>query len=288
MARALDIMDSSPEALLAAEREIAKRHVGKFPWGSLIWAIMNLSVWFALWPLVLFADLSFWIAFPIACTNMALFYLPSHEAQHDIFARPGTKWRWLNETVGTLSAAPLVIPYRMLRLTHLEHHKHTNDPLRDPDYATHADTAWGAIWASIRAKAPRGAQTDTYERVCRAQEREDILIEAALYQLGFYSFLFATAWTGHAIEAALLWWLPRHIGLTYIHFYLSWAPHNPNLPKGRYKDTRAFRSWLGNLSSLGMQAHIVHHLHPRIPLFRTPRAYREMKPILEARGCRLD
>jgi beta-carotene hydroxylase len=279
-------MDS--KSLLRQEREIARRHIGRFPWGSLLWAILNLAVWLALWPLVFFGGLSLWIAFPIACANVALCYLPSHEAQHDIYARPGERLRWLNEMVGTLSVIPLVTPYRLLRITHLEHHKHTNDPMRDPDYGTHAETAWGAIWASIRARAPRGAQTDSYEQVCKEQGREDILVEAALYQLGFYALLFALAWTGYAIEAAALWWLPRHIGVTYTHFYLSWAPHNPTMGKGRYKDTRAFRSWLGNFSSLGMQAHIVHHLHPRIPLLRTPKAYREMKPILEARGCQLD
>ena len=38
---------------------------------------------------------------------------------------------------------------------------------------------------------------------------------------------------------------------------------------------------------MGMQYHIIHHLHPRIPLYRTPRAYWEMRDILEARGCDL-
>jgi len=38
---------------------------------------------------------------------------------------------------------------------------------------------------------------------------------------------------------------------------------------------------------MGMQYHIVHHLHPYIPLSQTPAAYREMKPILRARGCDL-
>lgn len=104
----------------------------------------------------------------------------------------------------------------------------------------------------------------------------------------FYGILFALAWSGHAIEAALLWWLPRHIGLTYIQYYLSWAPHHPGTDKGRYRDTRSFRAIFGNLGSMGMQCHIVHHLHPRIPLYRTPRAYWQMRDILEARGCRLE
>ena len=57
--------------------------------------------------------------------------------------------------------------------------------------------------------------------------------------------------------------------------------------QGRYKDTRGFASWLGAWSSLGMTAHIVHHLHPRIPLDKTPAALRELYPIFEARDCDL-
>jgi beta-carotene hydroxylase len=111
------------------------------------------------------------------------------------------------------------------------------------------------------------------------------VLDGVIYQVIHFGILFALAWSGYALEAALLWWLPRHIGLTYIQFYLSWAPHHPGEKTGRYRDTRSFRSILGNIGSLGMQYHIIHHLHPRIPLYRTPKAYWEMKPILEARGC---
>ena len=278
----------SERELRAAEREIARRHTDRFPWGSLLWAALNTLVWLSLWPLVFVAGLPLWVAFPVACVNVALSYLPSHEAQHDIFARPGSRLRWLNELVGHLSVIPLAIPFGLLRATHLEHHKHANDPELDPDYYSHAATPGRAILTAIRARRPRGGQSDDYRASAERLGRDDLVIKAALYELAYYGFLFALAWSGFALEAAALWWLPRHVGLVYIIFYLSWAPHNPGLSKGRYRDTRSFRSWGGNISSLGMQAHIVHHLHPRIPLLRTPKAFREMEPILRARGCRLD
>lgn len=37
-----------------------------------------------------------------------------------------------------------------------------------------------------------------------------------------------------------------------------------------------------------MQYHIFYHLHLYIPLVRTPAAYREIRPKVEARGCDLD
>ena len=83
------------------------------------------------------------------------------------------------------------------------------------------------------------------------------------------------------------WVLPLVLAFVYIRFFLAWAPHHPGKRQGRYRDTRAFKSRLGNLLSLGMQYHIVHHLYPHIPLSKTPAAYRELKPILQQRGCDL-
>ena len=51
--------------------------------------------------------------------------------------------------------------------------------------------------------------------------------------------------------------------------------------KGRYRDTRAWRSPVGTILSLGMEYHIIHHLFPKIPLFQTGPAFHEMKALLE-------
>lgn len=271
--------------LMRIEREIAAHHLNRFPWGSVVWAIGNLAVWLSLWPLVFLGILPLWLAFPIATLNIMLSYLPSHEAQHDIIARPGSKLRWLNQFVGHVSTLPLVLPYRVAKLTHMEHHKHANHSELDPDYNTHARGPLQAIWKSLRNRQPGTAHpyAATLERI----GRQDVLLDYVTYELVFYGTLITLALTGHAIEAALVWWLPRHIALTYIQYYLSWAPHNPALTTGRYRDTRSFKSALGNIGSMGMQYHIVHHLHPRIPLMRTPRAYWEMRDVLEARGCEI-
>ena len=281
-----DLSTLSEKELMQAEREIARRHIDKFPYLAVFWAFANLAVWLSLWPLVFMGLLPLWAGFIIATFNVMLSYLPSHEAQHDIIAKPGTKLRWLNEIVGHLSTIPLVLPYRVAKLTHMEHHKHANDPDLDPDHSTHANGPLHAIWKSFANRQPRAkggfnAYGDTLLRL----ERLDALLDGVIYNLLFYGILSVLAWSGHAIEAALLWWLPRHIGMTYIQYFLSWAPHHPARQKGRYRDTRSFRSILGNIGSMGMQYHIVHHLHPRIPLYRTPMAYWQMRDILEARGC---
>ena len=169
----------------------------------------------------------------------------------------------------------------------MEHHAHTNNPQLDPDYSVHAPSDFAFLTNSIMRRQPGADANKAYADALQRTNKGHVLIDAVVYNLVYLGFLFAMAWSGYALEAALLWWLPRHIGLTYIQYYLSWAPHHPGKAQGRYRDTRAFRSRLGNLLSLGMQYHIVHHLYPHIPLSKTPAAYREMKPILQQRGCDL-
>jgi len=284
-----DLSRLSDADLMRLEREIAREHMGHFPTFAVFWGFLNLAVWLALWPLVFTGLVPLWLGFIVATLCMTLSYLPSHEAQHDIIARPGERLRWLNEALGHLSTIPLMLPYRVAKLTHLEHHKHTNDPMLDPDYSVTASGPWSAIWASIRNRQPRvDGGLKAYRGTLQRIGRDDVILDAVVYEIVFFGALFALAWTGHAVEAALLWWLPRHIGLTYIQYYLSWAPHHPGNETGRYRNTRSFRALLGNIGSLGMQYHVVHHLHPRIPLCRNPAAYWALKPVLEARGARVD
>lgn len=287
-----EVITHSQKVLLEKERAVAARHMGKFPWGSVVWCFANLACWIALWPLVMLGYVPLWLGFMVATANVALCYLPSHEAQHDIIARPGDRLRWLNELVGHVSTVPLLLPYRVAKITHMEHHKHANHPEKDPDYSSHAPSAAAAIWKSFMNRQPSASGgLSRYGEIMQEMDTpvtQKALSVAILYQLFFYTFLIAMAWSGFALEAALLWWLPQHVGVTYIQFYLSWAPHHPGAEQGRYKDTRAWRSRLGNVLTMGMQYHVIHHLYPRIPLMRTPRAYWEMRDVLEARGVPID
>ena len=282
----------SDAELTRREREIARKYMQGISIPMVLWPILNLSCWLALWPLVLTGIMPLWLAFPIALVNITLAYLPSHEAQHDIYARPGDKLRWLNEAIGHLSLIPLAYGYRILRLTHLEHHKNTNDPVLDPDHVfNHGGNLWQTIWLSIQSYQPGSKASSSYGD-CLQRLGTDEAKRAYIEQIGIIlahmAILFTCAYNGLALEALLLWWLPLKIGVIYVRIYLSWLPHFPGHETGRYADTRGFSSWLGVWSSLGMTAHIVHHLHPRIPLDRTPAALHEMTPILQARNCRMD
>ena len=282
-----DLSQLSNAELRRMELKIARKYSGNVPWIAVIWAFGNLAVWLSLWPLVLMDILPLWLAFPIATINLALVYLPTHEAQHDIIARPGTKLRWLNELVGHATSWMLLFPFQVLRVTHLDHHRHTNDPELDVDITSSAKGPWQAIWNAIQGRQPKAKRNMDYLASLARNGREGLIVLSLLYRIGFIAILGAFAWNGFALEALLLWWLPYQIAITYIVFFLSWAPHHPGSHQTRYTNTRSWKSAVGNIGSMGMQFHIVHHLHPYIPLHLTPAAYHEMRPILEARGCRL-
>ena len=285
---AVDLSTLSHAELLRLERQIAKRHSGMVPWGAVVWAFANALCWLALWPLVLTDTIPLWLGFLIATINLSLVYLPNHEAQHHIIGRPGTKWYWLNEFVGHATSWLWLYPFEFLRVTHLDHHRFANNPELDPDIQSHAKGPWSAIWSSIKSRQPVGGLVDDYLRSIIRNGRSDLLALTLFYRFAYFGILIALAWMGFALEALLLWWLPYQIALTYIQFFLSYAPHSPGLGQGRYADTQNWRSRVGNLGSMGMQFHIIHHLHPYIPLSRTPAAYWEMRPILLARGCRME
>lgn len=281
------VTEATTPGLRTREKAIAEQFIGGFPWIMVVWPLVNTSLWLALWPLVMTRALPLWAGFLIATINMTAAYLPSHEAQHHIIVPEGSRWHWFNEFIGWYALIPMFAPLTVLRVTHFEHHRHTNDPLLDPDIPMAANSAWAAIGRAVVKGQPRHDRYGMTLQRLGTSAAKTAALHAMAAKAVQYSILAALAWSGHALDALLLWWLPLKIGLAYINFYLSWAPHRPMTGRGRYKDTRAFKSFFGNIGSSGMQYHIIHHLYPTIPLNRHPAAFRALRPILEERGCDL-
>lgn len=288
----VDYSAMSDRELARAELEIARKYIGGFPYFMAFWGITNFLTWLSVMVLTIGGVMPLWIAFPISILTGILSYLPSHDAQHSTYGKNG-KLLWFNEFMGYVSTIQTMMPYKILYLTHMEHHAHTNDPELDPDYAVAADTWWGHLWVAYNARQPGSpkSQAISYAKTLARLGMNNppvvrAVIEANVQKISSWSIIAALAWSGYAIEVALLWWLSTYIAVYYIALMLSWAPHFPHPKQGRYGNTRHFKFPFGNIVALGMEAHIVHHLHPAMPLTKNAAAYRELKPILDARGCR--
>ena len=282
-----NLSELSDTQLDVLERQIAGKYMNVVPWGAVVWGIGNCLVFLTIIPLVLMSILPLWIGFIMSTLCCILAYLPSHEAQHNIIAGRGKPLRWLNELVGHVSTIPLVYPYRVLRATHMEHHKHCNHPELDCDIDIHAKSSAHFFLQQLKNRQPDSKRNVAYSACLERTNQSHFMLDAVIMRAVYFIVLFTMALTGFAIEAFFLWWLPQLIGNVYLEYYLAWAPHHPGDEQGRYRDTRAFKSRFGNIVSMGMQYHIIHHLYPRIPLSLTPAAYRDLKPVLAHRGCEL-
>ena len=180
---------SGPE-LFKLEREIARKHSGMFPFLMVFWGFGNLIFWLALWPLTLLNIIPLWLAFILATISLSLVYLPTHDAQHNIIGRPGSRWRWLNELLGHATTWMIVTPFNVFRVTHMDHHKHVNNPELDPDYSCNAAGPWSALWGTIRQRQPNGKKFGDYAASLERNDRADLLALAAIYNLGFLAILF--------------------------------------------------------------------------------------------------
>ena len=258
-------------------------------WPYVVATLIGFPLWLSFFPLTMMHILPPQYAFFAASWLFAAGWVAEHEAMHANIGRKGGKAGFWNDLTGHLSLIPVLYPFSIARITHLEHHRHCNDPLRDPDYTVLAPSFPLAIrkfWMN-RQPGPE-AHIHHVKRVLLEQvatpEAARALKLTLLMQLAGYLAFIGMALSGYAIEVALIWWLPRWVALFFIHIGLGWDPHHPHTGTGRYDNTRVFRSKFGKVLSMGIEGHLMHHLYPHIPMHLTKRALREMRPVLEPRG----
>jgi len=183
-----DIASLSETQLDVLERKIAAKYLQVVPWSAVVWGFANCFAFLSLIPLVLLNVLPLWLGFLLATVGVMACYLPSHEAQHSIIASKGKPLRWLNELLGHVSAIPMVVPYRVLRATHMEHHAHCNDKDLDPDFGVHAESGWAFLKQELRRRV-RG-DDDAYSEALVRTGQEKLALDSVIYQFVFLGIPF--------------------------------------------------------------------------------------------------
>ena len=269
----------SEEFTFAKEKEIAKSFSKSFQWEMIAIGLGQVSVWFTLWPMVIYSIIPLWAGFLIATTCACFAYLPSHEAQHGNYSRGNPKMKWLDGFVGHLTLITLAIPYHLLRVTHMKHHAYTNNPIKDPDY----NNAHGPLSSVI--KNSLDGSSINYEKYLEVFESDKAFTKSFNKAVPLALFFWASMLVLvvlFPLETMLLWWLPAKIGTVYTTVYFSWYPHQ-DTGEGRYKDTRFWSHWIPRFFNHSMQLHFIHHLHPGIGHFDEPKAIEALKPFMIAR-----
>lgn len=216
-------------------------------------------------------------------------FAPLHETIH----RTAFRSRWLNDVVAFVTGAILVLPPEHFRRFHFAHHRHTQDPARDPELAvpkpaSRAAWLWHVsgipYWLAAFRTLARQAAGRVDEPYAPAHGRGRIVAEARI--------LWAL-YGGTAILAAvfasplplLLWVGPALLGQPFLRLFLL-AEHTgcaatPDmLANSRTTRTTALLRYV----AWNMPFHAEHHACPSVPFHALPALHRILAHRLGCRG----
>jgi beta-carotene hydroxylase len=291
-------METERREVLKAERAAAAPYWGGVETRIIIEFFVSAVVWLGVIALGIAGVIPLWLGLIINTVVATTFYMPMHEAAHGniMGRRPGSKF--FEDLIGTLCSIPLGFAFKPHRASHMRHHAHTNDPLRDPDHFTAGQmsgvvTAWlgqvmlisllpvFALIPPARRLIPKRMQIS----MASASDRKD-----GLRQLRFWLFttlaLILAFLTGFGWPALLLWYIPSRLQALWLLFIFAWYPHHPADAVGRYVDTRVAVFPGSGLLIRGHDHHAVHHLFPRVPHYRLGALWQDIADDMVAKGVR--
>ncbi len=296
------LITTDPRAQKRREIRIAAPYRNHFAW-----RVVAETVWgFGLWATMIGLAMQGIVPYAVACLVNGwlayLMYMTLHEATHGNVSGGRAQLRWVDDLVGSISSIPLWFSYRSHRISHMQHHAHTNDPALDPDHFVggpfsalipkYLTLSLLEIALPVLSLVPGG--TRLLPRSLQRLADEDVPrspLEIAYQRrfiLGCLAVFAALSLAGYFKEAFLLWFLPAKIGVFIVLVVFAWLPHLPHAERGRYRDTRITLFPGGTLLLRGQNHHLLHHMFPRVPHHGLPALFAELRPILEAQGARIE
>lgn len=275
------------ESTLKTELEIGRRNTPDFAWPTVVLAISLLSGF----ALVCFLAVSDVIPLAVAMLlNTAFiyaFYTVVHEAVHSNISSRKRHLRWVDSVLGTACCFPLWLFMDHHRKQHMVHHAKANED-DDPDiYARGGFAGWIFVRlpkALINYFNPFQLYAECRKFGLTRAETRNVFITFALNTAVVVGLVLA----GYAYELLVLWFLPWWLGQTIMLTLFTWTPHHDHTETGRYRDTR-ISLWPGaNVLLLGQNYHLIHHMMPGVPYYRYKPTFEELRPILEAKGARIE
>ena len=222
-------------------------------------------------------------------TTLVFLFAPLHETVHYTAFRS----RWINRAVSAVCGWILVLPPRYFRAFHLEHHRYTQDPERDPELAvapprTWYDYLWRVsgfeYWTSRARTTLKHATGRVAEPYIAPSERARVVREARLYLASYAAIAAGSAAVG---SAAMLWiWLvPVVLGQPMLRLYLL-AEHTgcPMVPDMLANSRTVHTNAIVRFLAWNMPYHAEHHAYAAVPFHALPRAHAALAPYVKVQS----
>jgi fatty acid desaturase len=235
--------------------------------GALIWLVSSSHG--PIWGLPLLLIQGYFVAF---------LFMAVHETAHKTAFRS----RSLNLLVGYLSAFIIGLPYEYYCLFHWDHHRHTQDPDKDPELIVGAkpanDTQLAIAYSGLQQLAGRGwlmlrhAVTGRVTVPWVPDAKCAIVVLEARCYIALYALLLLASLAWHSALLLWVWLLPLLLGQLILRPYLYAEHTGCERTRSAFHNTRTtttitFVHWF----AWNMPYHVEHHAYPSVPFHALPK-----------------
>ncbi|MEM1235541.1 MAG: fatty acid desaturase [Pseudomonadota bacterium] len=237
------------------------------------------GTWIAMgWPL-------WWLVLlPHGIALVFLFTL-EHEATH---ATP-FQTKWMNTAAGHMAGLVLILPFQWFHYFHMAHHRHTNDPDRDPELAGPKPDTWPGFLIHVSGLPYWWAMTRVLFENAFGTPETAYLTRRALpvirREARVYITVYAVAAVSLLLTPALLWlWVvPVLLGQPFLRLYLL-AEHGrcPQVANMLENSRTTFTNRAVRFLAWNMPYHAEHHAYPAVPFHQLPAFHAHAKEHLRS------
>ena len=276
-----------PASTVRQEAEVGRRHTPDFGGRTLVLELELFALFFVATGLTVAGLIPMWLGALGNTVFLYALYTVVHEAVHANISSRRKELRWIDTVAGIIACAPLFLNYHQHKRQHMAHHAHTNED-SDPDiYARGSFLGWILLRlpaALINYFNPVQQYRDCQRFNCTRREHVYTFISFATHAAIVIGLVVAGYWR----EVLFLWFVPWWIGQTVMLTFFTWTPHHDHHETGRYRNTRVSLFPFANFLLQGQNYHLIHHMMPAIPYYRYKPVFDELRPVLEARGVRIE
>lgn len=269
------------------EAEVGRRHTPDFGGRTLLLEAELFLLFFVSTGLALAGIIPLWLGALGNTVFIYALYTVVHEAVHANISSRRKDLRWIDQLAGIIACVPLWLNYHQHRRQHMAHHAHTNED-QDPDiYARGGFVGWVFLRLPVALLGyfnPVQQYRDCRRFNCTRREYAYTFISFVAYA----ALVIGLVAMGYAREVLVLWFVPWWIGQTVMLTFFTWTPHHDHHETGRYRNTRVSLFPFANILLQGQNYHLIHHMMPAIPYYRYKPVFDELRPVLEAKGVRIE
>ncbi len=211
-------------------------------------------------------------------------------ALHETIHKTAFKTPALNKMMAFVSGFLIALPPDWFRYFHFAHHRHTNDPARDPELARPKPESFGAylwylsglpVWVSHFRTLLINAAGRNSDDFVPPKGAAKVKSEARLF-LALYAAIAALSMAFQSTAIFWIWLLPVLIGQPFLRAYLL-AEHAgcPQIPNMLANSRTTFTNGLVRFLAWNMPYHAEHHAFPAVPFHKLADFHALTRPHLK-------